>query len=89
MKDQDSKQNIERGKDDDGRVVANMNVEGMPWYDKFAPKIKGKKQEKTVPPMTKEEYRRLMADMLWGIIPVAAIFIGVFALLIFLMTEFW
>ena len=25
--------------DDDGRTIANMNVEGMPWYDKEAKRV--------------------------------------------------
>lgn len=87
MKNQETKQNEKH--DDDGRVIAKMNVEGMPWYDKFAPKIKGKKDEKALPPMTKEESRRLIADLLLGMLPVVAAFLGAFALVIFLMTKLW
>jgi len=74
---------------DDGRVIANMNVEGMPWYDSISPKIRRKDKEKTLPPMTKEETKKLIADLLVAMIPVVCAFLGGFALVIFLMTKFW
>ena len=35
----------ERAKEDDGRVIAPMNVEGMPWYQREQPKPKNPSAE--------------------------------------------
>ena len=45
--------------DDDGRVIAPMNVEGMPWYQDHAP---------DAPPRPQEERltRRQTARVLWN-----------------------
>ncbi len=40
-----SKKQKKRYDDDDGRTIADMNVEGLPWYSKYADK-KVDKQDK-------------------------------------------
>ncbi|HRX14200.1 MAG TPA: hypothetical protein P5087_04200 [Eubacteriales bacterium] len=75
--------------DDDGRVIAKMNVDGMPWYDSISPKIKKDENGEQIPPITKKETRRLIGDMLFALIPVLGMFLGAFALLILLMTNLW
>lgn len=54
---------------DDGRTVANMNVEGLPWYLE-----KKQKQEADRIQLTKEEGRA----MLWGIVKASLLVAGVF-----------
>ena len=67
--------------DDDGRVIANMNVDGMPWYVDMAKK----KQERTGddPELTKEEMRYTM----WGALKAGLLIAGVFVVgaLIFIL----
>ena len=46
--------------DDDGRTIANMNVDGMPWY--LEKREKQPEQEKIE--LTKEEGRAMMAGIL-------------------------
>lgn len=75
--------------DDDGRVIAKMNVDGMPWYDSISPKIKKDESGEQIPPITKKETKKLIGDMLLALIPVLGIFLGAFALLILLMINLW
>lgn len=62
--------------DDDGRVIANMNVDGMPWYIRDnRPQVQrpaGNSGEK----LTKEEER----VMLWGAMKAGLLVAGVFIL---------
>ncbi|MEA4966010.1 MAG: hypothetical protein VB055_09345 [Oscillospiraceae bacterium] len=55
--------------EDDGRTVANMNVEGMPWYLEKKEKPETEKIE-----LTKEEGR----SMMWGILKASLLVAGVF-----------
>jgi len=67
--------------DDDGRVIANMNVDGMPWYVDAA----RKKQERSgeEPELTREERNA----MIWGTLKAGLLTAGVFVLgaLIFIL----
>ena len=66
--------------DDDGRVIANMNVDGMPWYVEAAKKKETSSQELE---LTKEETRAV----LWGTIKAGLLIASVFvvAALIFIL----
>lgn len=68
-----------RPDDDDGTVIANMNVDGMPWFLKHTNggKIKGSAYE-----MSKEESRAYMKGALTASFIVVAFFGLVFAALI-------
>ena len=70
---------------DDGRTVANMNVEGMPWYDKKTEEIKKLNASKSdLPELDREGKSALM----WGVLA-AALLIGlVFASVMFLFILF-
>ena len=65
--------------DDDGRVIAKMNVDGMPWYVEAAKK----KQSSQELNLTKEESRAI----LWGTLKAGLLIAGVFvvAALIFIL----
>ncbi|MEG2453285.1 MAG: hypothetical protein RSB20_00275, partial [Clostridia bacterium] len=72
--------------DDDGRMVAPMNVPGMPWYNKDAPSSheeaqKNRKTISTEPISKKDTFKTIMAVYL-AVIPIALAFILGFALLI-------
>ena len=69
--------------EDDGHIIANMNVDGMPWYE---PK-REKNEEKLE--LTKEEQRYLISGALKAALLVAGIFILVFFLFILFCTNIW
>ena len=66
--------------DDDGRVIANMNVDGMPWYVDAAKKKEVSSQELD---LTKEESKAV----LWGTVKAGLLIASVFvvAALIFIL----
>ena len=66
--------------DDDGRVIANMNVDGMPWYVDAAKKKEASSQELD---LTKEESKAV----LWGTVKAGLLIASVFvvAALIFIL----
>lgn len=78
--------------DDDGRVIAPMNVDGMPWYDKYAKRARKADQnadEKPLEPLSKRETFKLIMQLYIGMIPFLLLFIGLGALFIFLLTKVW
>ena len=60
---------------DDGRTIADMNVEGMPWYVPGGKRSRREKKEKAhgEPPMTGRESRYYT----WGALKAALLVIGV------------
>ena len=68
--------------DDDGHVIAPMNIEGMPWYRKEMPGEDGKKSENQ---FTKEQRRYVILGTLKAGLLIGLAFIAVFALLILIM----
>ncbi len=74
--------------DDDGRVIAPMNVEGMPWYNEkpksvFAPKKRNSSSEDELH-LSKREQRAMMG----GVFAAALLVAGVFALAALLFILF-
>ena len=67
--------------DDDGRVIANMNVDGMPWYLEAA--HKKQEQSRSELELTKEETKAVI----WGAVKAGLLIAGVFVLgaLIFIL----
>ncbi|MEG1923331.1 MAG: hypothetical protein RR307_02625 [Clostridia bacterium] len=57
---------------DDGRVIAPMNVDGMPWYNKDYEKNKEKINKQ--PPLTREESRLIMSSVVKGVLVICGIF---------------
>ena len=79
-----------RYEDDDGRVVARMNVEGMPWYAERGENVPEQTEQSGGPePMTKEESRAFA----WGAVKAALLVTAVFSvgavLFILVGTEIW
>lgn len=71
---------------DDGRTIANMNVEGFRWH--IPEKSKRRKKELAELNITKEERRAMIKGALLAILPIAFAYIGIFlAIMIFL--YFW
>ncbi|HEY8421939.1 MAG TPA: hypothetical protein VIL05_09405 [Thermoclostridium sp.] len=64
--------------DDDGRVIANMNIEGTPWYVKENQKQSGTSSEKPAPDVRETFYimkGALAAGLLIGFVFIAACFV--------------
>lgn len=81
---------------DDGRTIVNMNVEGMPWYQKPSPDApvedgdagKGGRGGGQPYQMTKEESRMYMWGALKAALLVALIFAVVFFVFILLLDLY-
>ena len=76
---------------DDGRTIASMNVEGMPWYSPGGPASgeKGKERDGQEPALTREESRYYT----WGAVRAALLVVGVMCagiiLFVLFCTEIW
>lgn len=68
--------------DDDGHVIANMNVEGMPWYRKETPEELARQKKNS---FNKEQTRYIILGTLKAALLIAGAFIGVFFLFILLL----
>lgn len=83
---------------DDGRVIAPMNVDGMPWYDPRQPKTDGEEstgqvQYKYMSKEEKKAYRKETRGMIFGmlkyVIPIGLFFMAGFGILIYFLTVVW
>ncbi len=70
---------------DDGRVVAPMNVEGMPWYVKRAEPAEGGGPAE----LSRSEKRAFAWGVIKAVMLVAVVFIGVYLAFILFCTEIW
>lgn len=66
--------------DDDGRTIADMNVEGMPWYQERRRDEGGNE----ISPLSKDESRVAM----WGALKAALLVVGVISVGLILFTLF-
>jgi hypothetical protein len=73
--------------DDDGRVIAPMNVEGMPWYNPYKKSSGGDGAPKEK--ISWRETIRMIFRLYAAVIPIALAFIVGFAALIFFMVFVW
>ena len=74
--------------DDDGRVIANMNVDGMPWFLSDALKNKGKTGS-DMSDLTKEESRELVKGAVKAGLLIAGIFVLAALLFILFCIYVW
>ncbi len=70
---------------DDGRPIANMNVEGMPWYARE----EDADGQESPPPLGRRETRRFIANALLATLAVAGVFLLAAALFILFCTKVW
>ena len=88
--------------DDDGRVIAPMNVDGMPWHDRhlIVDKVLGDKGEKeddfdynALSPDEKKAYRKETRAIIRGVIreflPYLAIFVGAGTVVVLILWLVW
>lgn len=73
---------------DDGRTIADMNVEGMPWYSGEKNK-KDNKRENDFTDLTFKEKRAMMRGIFGAALLVAALFLLVFFLFILFCSYVW
>ena len=69
--------------EDDGRTIADMNVDGMPWYHRSQPGIPDGNQGRQEP-MTREEQRIYT----WAAVKAGLLVVLVFAVIFFLFLLF-
>ncbi len=70
---------------DDGRTIANMNVDGMPWYE---PERQDPESSEKIQ-LTKEEQRYMIGGALKAALLVALVFGVVYFLFILFCTNVW
>lgn len=73
---------------DDGRTIADMNVEGMPWYSGEKNKTENKR-ENDFTDLTFKEKRAMMRGILGAALLIAALFLLVFFLFILFCSYVW
>ncbi|MFA7664274.1 MAG: hypothetical protein WCY33_05715 [Clostridia bacterium] len=77
--------------DDDGRVIAPMNVEGMPWFNSKTPKT-GLENSKSnsIPEKTGiKESIKLMFSIYKIVLPLSILAVAVMAGIIAIITYVW
>ena len=80
--------------DDDGRVIVDMDVEGMKWHDRRVRReAKAAKRAENAshqgPQMTKAETRRFTWYAILAGLTIVAVYAVVWGLLLLFMTQVW
>lgn len=83
----DDKNTSKRNEEDANRVVANMNIEGMPWHLSSKPLYDESKEP--VPELDKKELRRLTLSATLGGLLVGAVFLIAIFLFILFCVYIW
>jgi hypothetical protein len=75
---------------DDGRVIAPMNVEGLPYYQKNKRKeTEEQTTESEKTPITREESRIITGAALRAALLIGGVFVAVFGLFFLFMQFVW
>lgn len=80
--------------EDDGRTIANMNIEGMPWYTgskepKNSAPVKGSGAGQESAPLSPGETWAITKGVLLASLAVGAVFVVVFTLFILFCVFVW
>ena len=76
--------------DDDGRVIASMNVDGMPWYQRSERFDKHRREQASdFSDLTKEETREIVKGALKASLMIACVFILAMFLFILFCLYVW
>lgn len=76
--------------DDDGRVIANMNVDGMPWYQRSQRFERNKREQASdFSDLTKEESREIVKGAMKAALLIAGVFILAMLLFILFCLYVW
>lgn len=76
---------IKRKREEDQRVVANMNIEGMPWYRKHS----NLPDSKELLFMNKKERKAAILGGMMTIMPVVFAYILMLSLMVLFLTYVW
>lgn len=72
---------------EEDRVIADMNIEGMPWHIPGKPLYEENRE--LLPPLTGKETFRLTLNALAAALLIAFLFLGVFFLFILFCIHIW
>ena len=72
--------------EDDGRVIAKMNVEGMPWY---TPRVGDAPSDESGTRMTKQERNAYVWAAVKSALLIFLVFAVVFLLFLLFCTKIW
>ena len=76
--------------DEDGRVIASMNVDGMPWYQRSERFDKHRREQASdFSDLTKEETREIVKGALKASLMIAGVFILAMFLFILFCLYVW
>jgi hypothetical protein len=78
--------------DDDGRVICDMDVEGMKWYDRRIRKEKRAERRTNLPAgdrLTKSQARRYTFYAILAGLTLFAVYAVVWGLVLLFMTQVW
>ena len=76
--------------DDDGRVICNMDVPGMPWHDRQIRREKrAVRRSGSGDQMTRSETWRFTWNAMLSGMVIALVFSGVFVLFTLFCTQIW
>ena len=76
--------------DDDGRVIASMNVDGMPWYQHSQRFDRNKREQASdFSDLTKEESREIVKGAMKAALLIAGVFILAMLLFILFCLYVW
>jgi len=73
--------------EDDGRTIANMDLEGMPW--RRGPLSRKPRFASPPPDLTPQEKRAAIGGMLKAVFPIGAAFLVMFFLLLLFLDLTW
>ncbi len=75
---------------DDGRTVANMNVEGMPWYDRKTEELKKRNASQSeLPALDRKGRLALMGGVIAAGLLIGAVFAAVMFLFLLFCVKVW
>ena len=79
-----------RYEDDDGRVIASMNVDGMPWYQRGQRFDRHKREQASdFSDLTREESREIVKGAMKAALLIAGVFILAMLLFILFCLYVW
>lgn len=78
--------------DDDGRVICDMDVDGMRWHDRRVKREKRAEKRTSLPggaQLTKSEAKRFTRYAVLAGLTIFAVYAVVWALILLFMTQVW
>lgn len=78
--------------DDDGRVIVDMDLDGMKWHDRRIRKenrTEKRSNRPTGPQLTKKEARRFTRYAVLAGLTIVAVYAVVWAAILLFMTQVW